>query len=309
MSTTLSSTLTNLEPIFRARAQRRSSEKQVMRNFVDVLKQQSGTGRSYNEPTIGRLTAYAGSEGVPVGQAQALADANNAYTPTEHVIQVVISKRAIFTNREPVMSHALEQMTDALATRKDTQITALFSSAGGTNSDLGAAGSALATQDVFAAHANVVAADDSEFGKIPRGEGGVIIFAHHPLSLYDIEADIIGFSSSTLAATSPLEAYAAEVFKGGLVESGAGALRGKMAGALVVQSTNITPDASDDAVGIVYARNAFALVESADGLAKNTDMTQISGRAAEITMAEWYVAAERTDAWAQPITADAAAAA
>lgn len=307
MATTLSTTLSNLEPKFIARAKLRQDEKQVFRNFVDVLTLGKGQGRVYNEPTIGRLTAYPGSEGVEVGQAQALADNNNAYTPTEHVVQVVITKRAIYTNREPIMSRAVEQMTDAMATRKDTQVTALFGSAGGTNPDLGSAGAALSTQDIFAAKTNVISADDTEFGTVPRGPGGQLIFACHPRSLYDVEADILAFSSSTLGATTPLDAYAAEVFKKGITSNAAQALRGTIAGCMVVQSINIEPDASDDADNIVYARDAFVLVESG-GIDENTDMGLLSGRGVEITMSEWYVAAERTDAWAQPITADAAAA-
>lgn len=306
MATTLSTTLSNLEPKFIARAKMRQDHKQVFRSFVDVLNLGAGQGRIYNEPTIGRLTAYPGSEGVEVGQAQALADANNAYTPTEHVVQVVITKRAIFTNREPIMNRAVEQMTDAMATRKDTQITTLYGSAAGTNSDLGSAGAALATQDIFAGKANVSASDDSEFGTIPRGPGGQLIFATHPLALYDVEADILAFSSSLLAATTPLDAYAAEVFKDGLLSNAAGALQGHIAGCLVVSSVNVEPDASDDVDNIVYARDAFVIVESG-GMENNTDSMLLSGRGVEITMSEWYVAAERTDAWAQPITSDAAA--
>ena len=306
MSTTLSSTLSNLLPKFIARAKLRSAEKQVFTQFVDVLQHGAGQGRVYNEPIIGRLTAYAGSEGVPVGQAQALADSNTAWTPTEHLVQVVVTKRAIFVNREPILSRANEQMTDALSTRKDTQITTLYGSATGTNADQGSAGQALLTSLVFQAKATVINADDSTYGKIPAGPGGQLIFAVNPLSLFDIQEDVLAISTNALAATSPLGEYAAEVFKNGMLGNAAGALAGHIAGCLVVQSTAIAPDTADDADNIVYARDAFVLVESG-GIEDNTDMTQISGRAVEITMSEWYVAAERTDGWANAITADAAA--
>lgn len=306
MATTISSTLSNLLPKFIARAKLRTSEKEVFRQFVDVVQHGASKGRTYNEPTFGRLNAYAGSEGVEVGIAQILADANSAWTPTEHVAQIVVTKRAIEVNAEPILRHGETQLSDALATRKDTQITTLFGSASGTNTDLGSAGAALATQDVFAAKANVIAADDTNYGKLPTDAGGQVIFAVHPLSMFDIEADILAFSSSLLPATTPLDSYAVEVFKEGATRNAAAALRGHIAGALVVQSTNITPDSGDDAANIVYGRDAFVLVESGE-LHDNTDDTILSGRAVEVTLSEWYVAVERTDAWAEMITADAAA--
>lgn len=306
MSTTLSSTLSNLLPKFIARAKLRQSEVKVMSKFVDAIEHGPSKGRSYNEPTVGRLTAYPLSEGVPVGQAQALADGNSAWTPTEHGVQVVVTKRAIFVNAENVLGIANDQMVDAMETRKDQQITALFASATGTNSDLGSAGTACATQDIFAAKANVVASDDTNYGKLPRDAGGTLIHVNHPLALYDIEADILSFSSSLLSATTPLDAYAVEIFKEGLVSNAAQALRGHMAGCLVVQTTNLVPNSSDDIPACTYGRNAFALVESG-GLDDNTDLTQLSGRAVEATMSEWYIAVERTDAWAQVNTCDAAA--
>jgi hypothetical protein len=305
MATTLSTTLSNLLPKFIARAKLRQSEKQVMRSYVDVVQHGSGQGRTYNEPTIGRLTAYPGSEGVAIGQAQALADANTAWTPTEHVVQVVITKRAMFVNREPILNRALEQMTDAMATRKDQQVTALFASATGVNADIGAVNTALATQDVFSIKANVISADDANYGTAPRGAGGQLVFVGHPRSLYDIEADILSFGSGVLGATTPLDSYAADVFKEGILSNAAQSLRGHIAGMLVVQTINLVPDATDDVANCGYVRDAFVCVESGS-MDENTDMTQLSGRAVEATMAEWYVAAERTDAWAQISTADAA---
>lgn len=307
MATTISSTLSNLLPKFIARAKLRASEKEVFKQYVDVVQHRTGQGRIYNEPTFGSLNAYAGSEGVEVGIAQILADANNAWTPTEHVAQIVVTKRTLFVNTEPVLKHGERQLSTAMAQRKDTQITTLFSSAAGTNSDLGAAGAALATQDVFAAKANVIASNDTNYGRLPEDAGGQLIFAANPLSVYDIEADILAFSSSLLAATSPLGEYAAKVFQESITRRAAQALRGTIAGCLVVESNNVVPDASDDAANIVYGRDAFVLVESG-GMMDNVDETVLSGRGVEVTLSEWYVAVERTDAWAQPITADAAAA-
>ena len=91
-----------------------------------------------------------------------------------------------------------------------------------------------------------------------------------------------------------------------MLGNAAGAIQGTIAGCLVVQSTNIVPDSGDDASNAVFARDAIVLVESG-GIEDNTDMTQVSGRAVEITMSEWYVAAERADAWGNEILADAAA--
>lgn len=306
MSVTISSTLDDILPKFIARAKLRTSEKQVWTNFVDKVDHGAGQGRIYNEPIIGRLTAYAGSEGVPIGQAQALSDSNTAWTPTEHCVQVVISKRAIRVNKENILSRANEQMTDAMSTRKDQQVTTLFGTATGVNTDQGSAGQALLTSLVFQAKATVVSADDATYGKIPGGQGGQLIFGVHPLSLFDIEDDVMAISSNLLAATSPLGEYAAEVFKNGMLGHGAGSIAGHIAGCLVVQSTNIVPDSSDDADNIVYARDAFVLVNSG-GIDENTDLTELNGRAIEATMCEWYVAAERTDGWANAITADAAA--
>lgn len=303
MATTLSSTLTNIEPRFIARARLRNSEKQVFRNFVDTIKQQSGTGRTYNEPIIGRLTAYAGSEGVAVGVAQALADSNAQYVPTEHVTQVVLTKRAIFTNAESIMGRSIELMTDAMATRKDTQITALMD---GFDNDEGSASQALLTGLIFQAKANIMANDNGTYGPIPMGGGGQLILAAHPLSMFDVEDDILNFSSAALQGTTPLDAFAAEVFKDGIIGNAGSRVRGTIAGCIVVESQNVAVDSSDDASNAVWARDALVLCES-EGIERNTDMTMLSGRAVEITMSEWYVAQERVGTWGREIKADAAA--
>lgn len=306
MATTISSTLSNLLPKFIARAKLRTSEQEVFKQFVDVVQHGAAKGRVYNEPTFGRLNAYPGSEGVEVGIAQILADGNSAWTPTEHLAQIVVTKRAISVNAEPILKNGEKQLSTAMATRKDTQITALFASATGINADLGAAAAALATQDIFAAKTNVIATDDANYGYLPTDAGGQLIFACHPRSMFDVEADILSFSSSLLAATTPLGEYATEIFKDGATRNAAMAMKGTIAGCIVVESNNMTPDSSDDVANIVFGRDAFVLIESG-GMDHNVDERILSGRGVEVTLSEWYVAVERTDSWAQIITADAAA--
>lgn len=305
MAINLSTTLGDILPTWIARAKKREQEKEVFRNFVDVLEHGPGKGRAYNEPVLARFTAYPGTEDVDIGIAESWGDTNAAFTPTEHVAQAVFTKRTFFVNKEPVLARANEGLSDAMAARKDTQITALMDPL---DNDEGAAGQALQTSLIFQAKANVVANNNATYGYIPKGPGGMMFFAAHPLSIFDVEDDIMGIASNLLAATSPLGEFAAQVFQKGIVTNASGrqAMLPTIAGLPLIVSANIAVDANDDASNAVWARDALVLVESGP-MMHYVDESINSGRAVGITLHEWYVAAERVGTWGREIKADAAA--
>lgn len=302
MATTLSTTLAEILPTFIEKAKYRTDGMTVFRNFVDVLTLGPGSGNVLNEPVFGRITAYPASEGVDIGQAQALSDEESTYTPTEHAVQVVLTNRADFVQQENLMQWSNRIMSAAMATRKDTQITSQFAS---WSVDQGTAGNALATSFIFQAKATVLANDNATYGEAVE-EGGNFFFAVHPLSLFDVEDDLFNFSSNAFQGETPLASGTTDYFKQGLVQAASnGRISQTIAGLPIIQSTNIVPDSGDDASNCVYAKNGAVLVESGGMLSHNEVILQ--GRGVELTMSEFYVTALRANTWGNEILADAAA--
>lgn len=201
-------------------------------------------------------------------------------TPKIAKAQVVITQSQMDTDEDDTMNDAAEELGGALATKIDTDLVGVFSSFA---NDAGTAGSALTLKRTAAAMSRLQNAK----ARAP------FYYVLHPYGWYDVWVEL-GQPTANQAflgdtANAALRDYAVSKFNN----------------ATWVTSSNISVDASDDAVSSLFTRDAIALDTRKSPEMFVEEDPSIAGYGYEINMEAWYAVGTRRDEHGIKLTHDA----
>jgi hypothetical protein len=252
----------------------------LMKQLTRNVRLEDRAGESYREPKWNTMTAQSLTRGVDMSNGQKLSDTLQTFTPSEVGIQVYLEKQLVRTRRDDMFTVAGKVMGLALSRKLDIDGLAMLDSF---SLALGTAGTALTWEYISAAKTAIMGR--SEPGPMP------IYGAFHPHMLHPLAKDLAP------TGTYPVPSgVSQEVIEQGFVAK-------SLAGVSIFQDGNITIDASDDAKGGVWSKEALILVMVGfPGIEKEYDS---SLRAWELNQVWEYIWGEREDGWGREMLFDA----
>lgn len=236
--------LTQLVNTIRAKAIMTMQAKTVFPGVVDRVDVPDGN-RSYTEPKIGGLTAYALTDGVDMAQAQQLVDSLITVTPSEIGVQAIFTKLMAKTRTENIASLLTKAITDALKKKQDQDGIAMmdgFSKYQGTGS-----GTTLTRAFIANARAYITGNATEPF---ESAEPRCVV---HPYSYNDLITLYADLKVTTSGAGNNGVAGLPEEFARKYVV-------GELAGMPIMTSANI-PISSNAAKGAVFVKEAVVYAE------------------------------------------------
>lgn len=268
-----------------------------MTSMVSTVTLKDGDGTTYNWPKFGTmLTAQNLSEGVPINNPQKLIPSSQQFTVSEVGIEIIITDRAMRYTPEPMKARAGRFAGNAMKRKMEGDLLALFP---GFSRDLGAAGNAfnpnfLAVAQVRLSAASGTGADAAATESAPTPYSAVI----HPFHYHDVlvSAGTLGNNINTTTGYIPIEGLTEELIRNYDVK--------RLYDTNMAKSPLIPIDASDDAVGAVFSKEALLLVRTSNMLRTETDR-DIHLRAWDMVITSEYGTGEVEDQWGFAITADA----
>jgi len=210
-------------------------ENSIARAVSTVFDYPVGAGKVVSVPIWAGITSAKPGEGV----APAAADTNtNSKTITlaEHVVYAEVTDFLRDSAQESVIASLGNQSGLALAEGLDKELIALFAS-GDITASVGAGGSDNSVTDIMKAAAQIRS----------QKYTGPLFAILHPKQAYGIKAALTG--TAALANTN-LQNRALDQF-----------FVGTIAGVTIYESALIVPDGGDDALGCVFAPQAFGLAQ------------------------------------------------
>lgn len=261
----------------------------VMPQLVDKQTLEEGTGLTWNEVTLGQLTASSVSETTELDNSQQVSDVNFALTPTIVGIHTVLTDRV--KRRIAAKAYAkLGQLgQNAIQRKKDEDGLLLLDGF----TSLSGAGTTLAS-GVIAAAKYRITSNATEPGLPP------FRCVLHGFQINDLYTELVSG-----VGTYPVpDGDTATVFKQGFTLP--------IAGVEVYEDGNITIDSSDDAKGGVFAKMGIVLVQGKNPWQENRREPHIGGGADSVFLYDEYVYGERlaagtTSAFGFEIYSDATA--
>lgn len=299
-ATTRTSLADSVPTEFIAEVKLKEQEGDVMRNLVQNVTLPEGEGGNYEETELTRAIAYALTEGVDMAQAQEITDTPMNITPGEVGAQVArtdlaamqISKRA---NLPRLLGQILG---NAIITKQDVDLLSLLS---GFSVDLGTAGRSLTSGYIMAA-ADAIRAGGQAAAAIVAGTPEPApkplygVFNTNMMNTVKKELSL-GLPQAVTGVQIPGTDYSVEVLKEAAVR--------RIGGADIFEDNNMGKDASDDAVGGVFSKQALRYVKFGGGPKMEPDRDP-SGRMTEMNIVVIYGTGEFKDGWGRKMTFDAA---
>ncbi len=262
----------------------------VMANLPRKERIPGKQGSDYNEPKYGALAdAQDLVQGTDIAQSQKIQDDLLTLTPTEVGHLVTLTERVVDTVRDDQFKNAGKLMGEALARRVDKDgLTQLdnFSLA------LGTAGTALTWEHIGAARTAIRGGGGGAAALFePAPASSPIYGVFHPHQLWIMLKDLAP------AGTYPIPTGLSERTQlNGEVPS-------KVAGVQLFEAGNLTIDASDDAKGGVFSKEALILVMDQPDMKPPQYFSR--SRAWEIVQVCWYIYGEYKDQWGREMLFDA----
>ena len=275
MASTTSTTLDDLFVNIVAQARFTAEEESLMLGLVTQYNIQSTAGKVVQVPKYSNITAAAVAEGTDLSST-AVSTSKVDISIGEVGAQVVLTDMA--TDGADSPANAMGTILgSAIATKMDVDLIALFT---GLSDSLGTAGAEITVADLFKASAKLRA------NKV-RGAINAVI---HPYQAYALKANLTNTFANPNGADLQNEAM-----RTGYV--------GTIAGINIYESANIAIDGDGDAIGAVFAPEAFAIAIKRDfNLAPQRDE---SLRAWELNATAVYGVAELDDDYGVKVLADA----
>ena len=171
-----------------------------------------------------------------------------------------------------------------MARKKDTDVHSLYGSLNG-GTTLGAAGATASLANIAGAIAYTKA---NKFGS-------QVYILQHPNAVFDIANTAVTASSTYPVPNGWSEDLLGNFFSG---------LR-PLNGVPIFEDGNLSVDSSDDAVGVIAAKDALAVLKSVD--TRSEKQRDASLRATELILTSDYGVFELDDSKGAPLTFDAAA--
>lgn len=231
--------------------------------MVQLVTQYSGDGYAPRLfPQYAQSTAVAVADGADYVTGTVFSKSNLAtFTPGEVIAQFILTDQAMSTDPDGAMNKAAQELGLGMAEKIDSDLLAHFSSFAGTK---GTAGSALTITNVGAAIALLRK-------NKARGEIAVVL---HDYGWHDIW---VALGQPVVTA-----AFLGELANEALRNYGVG----RMLGGTFYTDNNISIDASDDAIGAVFVRDAIGFdTRKAITLEPQRDASK---RATEINLTAGY---------------------
>lgn len=242
----------------------------VMAQLVDVETLEEGTGLTWNEVTLGKLTAQSISETTELDNPQQASDTNFPLTPSIVGIHTVITDRVKRRISSKVYAKLGQLGQNAIQRKKDTD--GLLILDGGTS--LGGAGTTLVSGLIAAAKYRI-SSNATEPGRGPYR------CALHGFQIKDLHDELV----AGVGTYNVQEGPTASVFKSGFTLP--------IAGVEVYEDGNITIDSSDDAKGGVFTKEGVVLVRGKSPWSETRREPHIGGGADSVFLYDEYIFGER----------------
>ena len=213
-----------------------ASEKSIMRGLVRNFNVPASSGKIIQVPIYPKLTATAPGEGTAL-TADTVTTTNKDITLVENGVMVELTDLASVTSETDVVRDLGALLGNAIATKQDTDLTALFD---GFSKIVGGADVAFSAAKLFEAVAEL-----RNLG-VPSTDLACVV---HPYIAYDLKAGVSNTFGSGSGATTDV---GNEAMRSGYV--------GTVAGVPVYESSNISnTGTTGDYKGAVFHRDAMGI--------------------------------------------------
>lgn len=320
--TTKTSVADSLPDTFIAEVRTKVQEGPVMRNLVNNVTLPMGEGGQWEMTELSRATAVALTDGVDMSSADEITDATLQITPTEFGAQVIITDlaRDQITKRTDLVRQVGRILGNAMVTKEDVDLLTQLDSF---SVALGAAGVSLTLGHILAASAAIRAGGQAS-GAITAGTQepapGPYFGVFSDNQLHTVVKEFVwGQNFGITAATDEtfVSLPANTIDTGTAAVAGVNAqvtdnraLReayvGKVGQAMVFADNNLGKDASDDAKGGVFSKEAIVQVHFRGG-PKMEPHRDPSLRGTEYNIVMVKGVGEWKDAWGREMLFDGAA--
>lgn len=319
--TTKTSVADSLPDTFIAEVRLKVQEGPVMRPLVNNVTLPMGEGGQWEMTELSRATAVALSDGIDLSSADEITDSTLQITPTEFGAQVIVTDMARdqITKRTDLVRQVGRILGNSMVTKEDIDLLTLLD---GFSTALGAAGVSLTLGHILAASAAVrsggqasgaITAGTQEpapgpfYGVFSDNQLHTVVkefvwgqnfgvtaandeqFVSLPINTYDTTtAAVAGINAQVTDNRALREAYV-----------------GKVGQAMVFADNNLGKDASDDAKGGVFSKEALVQVHFRGG-PKMEPQRDASLRGTEYNIVMVKGTGEWKDAWGREMLFDAA---
>jgi len=257
----------------------------VMQRLSSPERLDEGTGLSWREVSFAALTASDVGETSTLDNPQTLSDALFTVTPTVTAIHTVITDRVKARIAKTALGKIGSLAQNAIERKKDEDgLTALDAA----SVSLPGLGSTLTSGHIAAAGSRVMNGAGVEPSNPPYY---AVLHSFQIKDLYDEVTAGVGTYNIP-------EGETARVYKEGW--------RGSINGVQIFMDNNINVDASDDAKGGVFAKEALVLVQGRNSRVVTLRNEKLGGGADELIMYDEYAYGERSSGnWLIEIYSDA----
>jgi hypothetical protein len=293
-----SAQLANVIPVILSRARDAIEKPTIMSEFVQKVTLKDGDGTTYNWPKFATvLQAQSLTEGEPINNPQRLIPTPQQFTTSEVGVHMVLTDKAVRVTPEPMMARAGRFMGNAMKRRRETDMLGLFA---GLSRDLGSAGSAWAPGWLSAAHVRLqAAAEANQVEPTPEGQRHIAVI--HPFHYHDLLT-----SAATLGSNInddgvgyfPIEGLTREIIQNYQIK--------QLYDVAIATSPLISIDGSDDAIGAIFCKDTFLLVETSVSMRMEKER-DINLRGTAMVITSEYGTGELEDQFGFKMTADATA--
>ena len=276
MAATTSSTLDDLFVNIIAQARFTAEEQSLMMGLVTQYNIGAQAGKTIQVPKYPAIAAADLTEGTAM-TSTTVSTSSVSVTVGEVGAQVLLTDLATMGAGNPAEELGTV-LGNAIATKMDTDLIALFD---GFSGSIGSAGAEITVADLFKAAATLRA------NKVT----GVINAVVHPFQAYQLKANLTNTFANPNGGDLQNEAM-----RNGYV--------GTIAGINVYESANVSIDGNDDAKGAVFAPEALAIAMKRDFQIE--PQRDASNRAFELNATAIYGVGELDDSFGVEILSDAA---
>lgn len=255
-----------------------------------------GDGTTVNWPKFPyQLTAQGLTEGIALNNPQKLIPTSQQFTTSEVGIQVMQTDKSIRVTPEPMRARAGRMMGNAMKRKMELDCLGLFA---GLSRALGSgAGNAFNPALLSAARVRLMTAAESGQTEAVPGQIYAVI---HPFHWHDTLVSAANFGSNINSdlGYAPIMGITEQIIREYDIK--------QLYGIPIAQHALMEIDASDDAVGAVFAKEAFLFIKTSN-MMKNETERDPSLRAYSTWMTSEYGVGEIEDQWGFKIVADATA--
>lgn len=244
----------------------------VMPQLVDVVNLAEGTGLSWDEISLAKLTAQRVTEATVLNNPQLLSDTLFSLTPVMAGVHTLITDRVARRISKVAYGKLGSLAQNAMQRLKDTDGLTILD---GATTSLGGAGT-TAHSGLIAAATSRIAGNATEAGNPPYRA------VLHPFQIKDFY-DEITVGIGTYADVSDM---VARVFHEGF--------SGMVHNTQIYMDGNISIDSSDDAKGGVFAMEAIVLVNGFGPRTEDRREPHIGGGSTSVWLYDEYVYGERS---------------